>query len=252
MPGRLQDRTALVTGSTSGIGKGIALALAAEGAHVVINGRDAERGAAVVAEIAAGGGRADFVAADLGAAPDAVRALAAEATAVLGGHVDVLVNNAGIFPSSPNAEVSDATLDAVLAVNVRAPHVLTAAIAPAMAARGSGAIVNVGSWVASIGAGTALYSGSKAALEQFSRSWAFEYGPSGVRVNAIAPGVTLTEGTAPAREILDRMVAGTPAGRLGTPADIAAGVVYLASDEASFVHGATLQVDGGALTTRPR
>jgi NAD(P)-dependent dehydrogenase (short-subunit alcohol dehydrogenase family) len=97
--------------------------------------------------------------------------------------------------------------------------------------------------------GGGLYAATKAALEQLSRSWAAEYGPAGVRVNAIQPGVTLTEGTVAARPMLDAMVARTPAGRLGDPHDIAAAVVFLAGDEAAFVHGATLAVDGGALNT---
>jgi NAD(P)-dependent dehydrogenase (short-subunit alcohol dehydrogenase family) len=247
---RLNGRTALVTGSTSGIGRAIAKALAAEGAHVAVSGRDAARGEEAVAEIRAAGGAADFVAADIGASGAAARDLAAEAQRVLGGHVDILVNNAGIFPNGPTADLDDASIEALLAVNIRAPHALVAVLAPAMAARGGGTIVNIGSWIAGIGlGGVALYGATKATLEQLSRSWAAEYGPAGVRVNAISPGVTLTEGTAGNREMLDAMVARTPARRLGTPEDMAAAVVFLASDDAAFVHGATLAVDGGAQST---
>jgi NAD(P)-dependent dehydrogenase (short-subunit alcohol dehydrogenase family) len=247
----LQDRTALVTGSTSGIGRAIAAALAAEGAHVVVSGRDADRGAAAVAAIRDAGGRADFVSADLAGGPAAARGLAAEATRTLGGRIDVLVNNAGVYPSGPTAELADASLDAILDVNIRAPHVLTAAIAPAMADRGRGVIVNVGSWVATVGMGHgAAYAASKAAIEQLTRSWAAEYGRSGVRVNAVSPGITVTEGTAGNEELLARMSAGFPAGRLATPQDIAAGVVFLTSDASAYVHGTVLLVDGGALNTR--
>ncbi|MCW2995840.1 MAG: putative short chain dehydrogenase [Conexibacter sp.] len=247
---RLNGRTALVTGSTSGIGRAIAKALAAEGAHVAVSGRDAGRGAEVVDAIVATGGRADFVAADIGASGAAARALAEEATRVLGGRVDILVNNAGVYPSGPTADLDDASIEALLAVNIRAPHALVATIAPAMAARGEGAIVNIGSWIAAIGlGGGALYGATKATLEQLSRSWAAEYGAAGVRVNTVSPGVTLTEGNGGHREILDAMVARTPAGRLGTPEDIAKAVAFLASDDAAFVHGATLAVDGGALNT---
>jgi NAD(P)-dependent dehydrogenase (short-subunit alcohol dehydrogenase family) len=220
---------------------------------VVVSGRDVTHGRAVVQEIVTSGGQADFVVADLGASADAARSLAVESTRALGGRMDSLVNNAGIFPSGPTISLDDATVDALLAVNVRAPYVLTAALVPAMLARGSGVIINVGSWTSTVGGVSgALYSATKTAIEQLSRSWAAEFGPSGVRVNAIAPGVTLTDGTAPARDRLEQIVKGTPAGRLGTPEDIAHGVVYLASDEASFVYGTTLVVDGGALGTRPR
>ena len=251
--GRLKDRTALVTGSTSGIGRGVAAALAAEGAHVVVSGRDAERGAAAVAAIRAAGGQADFVRADLGASAAAVRDLAAAATRVLGGRIDILVNNAGIYPVGPTAEVADETLEALLAVNIRAPHALVAAVAPAMAERGGGSIVNIGSWMGSLGIGfSALYGATKVALEQMSRSWAAEYGPFGVRVNAVSPGVILTEGNEEARAVLEQMTAPTPAGRVGTPEDVAKAVVFLASDDAAFVHAATLAVDGGILNTASR
>jgi 3-oxoacyl-[acyl-carrier protein] reductase len=249
---RLTGRTALVTGSTSGIGRGIASRLAEEGAHVVLSGRDAGRGEAAVAAIRAAGGTADFVAADLGASADAARALASEATATLGGRLDILVNNAGVYPTGPTAEITDAQVDALLAVNIRAPHALVAAIAPAMAARGDGNIINIGSWISSIGLGIgALYGATKAAVEQLSRSWAAEYGAAGVRVNAIQPGVIGTEGNAGSQAILDQMVARTPGGRVGTPSEIGDAVVFLASDESRFVHGATFAVDGGAGGTYP-
>jgi 3-oxoacyl-[acyl-carrier protein] reductase len=241
---RLNGRTALVTGSTSGIGRAIAAALAAEGARVAVSGRDAARGEEAAAAV---GGV--FVGADLSTA-DGARDLAARATEALGGRIDILVNNAGVYPSGPTADLADDSVDALLHVNVRAPHALVAALAPAMAARGDGAIVNVGSWVASIGiASGPLYGATKAALEQLSRSWAAEYGPAGVRVNAVSPGVTLTEGTAAAEPVLAAMAGRTPARRIGDPSDVAAAVVFLASDEAAFVHGATLAVDGGALNT---
>jgi len=241
----MESRTALVTGSTSGIGRAIAVALAADGLRVAVSGRDAARGEAVAEEI---GGV--FVAADLGESAAAARTLAARATEALGGRIDVLVNNAGVYPSGATAELSDADADALLAVNVRAPHALVAAIAPAMAARGDGVIVNVGSWISRVGMPQgALYGATKAAVEQLTRSWAAEFGSSGVRVNAVSPGVTRTEGTAGAAAVLDAMAARTPAGRVGEPEDVAAAVAWLASDGARFVHGATIDVDGGALNT---
>src|SRR5260370_24224659 len=121
MTGRLQGKTALVTGSPSGIGRAIAAAFAAEGAQVVVSGRDTPRGQQVVAKIRAAGGHAEFVAADLGGGAAAARALADEATPVLGGHLDVLVDNAGIFPGGPSADVDDRTVDTLFALNAHRP-----------------------------------------------------------------------------------------------------------------------------------
>jgi NAD(P)-dependent dehydrogenase (short-subunit alcohol dehydrogenase family) len=136
---RLQGKTALVTGATSNLGRAIALEYGAEGAHVVVSGRDQERGDAVVREIREGGGRADFVAADLDGTADASRALAEQATRVLGGRIDILVNNAGIYPGSTTASTDEETFDRVYAVNVKAPFFLTAAIAPVDGRSGTGA-----------------------------------------------------------------------------------------------------------------
>jgi 3-oxoacyl-[acyl-carrier protein] reductase len=241
----MESKTALVTGSTSGIGRAIAAALAAEGVRVAVSGRDAVRGEAVANEI---GGV--FVAADLGESAAAARDLAARATEALGGRIDMLVNNAGVYPSGPTTELSDADVERLLSVNVRAPHALVAAIAPAMAQRGEGVIVNVGSWISRVGMPQgALYGATKAAVEQLTRSWAAEFGGAGIRVNAVSPGVTRTEGNAGASELLEAMTARTPAGRLGEPEEVAHAVVWLASDGARFVHGATIDVDGGALNT---
>jgi 3-oxoacyl-[acyl-carrier protein] reductase len=248
---RFTDQTALVTGATSGIGEGIARALAAEGAFVAVHGRDAARGGEVVAAITDAGGRAVFVAADLAASAEEARALASDATAALGGRVDLLVNNAGVYPSGPTADLTDADLERLLAVNVRAPHVLVAALAPAMAARGDGTIVNVGSWIATVGLPQgALYGATKAAIEQLTRAWAAELGPSGVRVNAVSPGITLTPGNAAHQHLLDAMVQTFPARRIGTADEVAEAVLFLASEAAGYMHGSILLVDGGALSTR--
>jgi NAD(P)-dependent dehydrogenase (short-subunit alcohol dehydrogenase family) len=241
----LAGATALVTGATSGIGRAAAISLAKRGAHVVISGRDAARGDEAVATIRAAGGKADFVAADLGDA-DSVRTLARQATEIGGGHVDILVNNAGVFPFGPTADASVADIDLVYAVNVRAPFILVGELAPAMAARGKGAIVNVLTMVAHFGvAGMGLYGSSKAALTLLTKSWAAEFGPSGVRVNAVSPGPTRTLGTEPMGDQLDQLASLAPAGRPAAPEEIASAISYLAGDEASFVHGAVLDVDGG-------
>ncbi len=247
----LSGRTAIVTGSTSGIGTAIARTLAAEGARVVISGRDVQRGERVAEEIKQAGGEAVFVPSDLAAGYADLRDYATAATAALGGRVDILVNNAGLYPATPTEQLADADLDAMLAVNIRAPHVLVAALAPAMAERGSGAIVNIGSWMARVGSPVAaMYTASKAAAEQLTRSWAAEYGPRGVRVNTVSPGVTRTPGNEAYRPVLDAMTASTPAGVVMQPDDIAKGVLFLVSDDAAMVHGITLYVDGGISGTR--
>ncbi|MGO4594997.1 SDR family NAD(P)-dependent oxidoreductase [Leifsonia sp. 2TAF2] len=240
-------KTALVTGATSGIGRETATKLAAAGAHVIVSGRDLQRGESTVAAIRDAGGRADFVAGDLSDA-DSVRHLAARALELAGGRIDVLVNNAGIFPFGPTAETQESDIDAVAAVNIKAPFLLVAALAPGMASRGNGAIVNVTTMVASFGmSGMALYGSSKAALQLLTKAWAAEFGPSGVRVNAVSPGPTRTEGTAAMGEGLDQLAATTPAGRPGQAADVADAIVFLTSDAAQNIHGAVLPVDGGRI-----
>ncbi|GAA1458510.1 SDR family NAD(P)-dependent oxidoreductase [Williamsia maris] len=248
---RLAGRTAVVTGSTSGIGEAIAVTLAAHGASVVVSGRDPDRGHAVVARIRETGGTAAFVPVDLAGSYTDIRSFAAAAASELGGSVDILVNSAGIYPATATVDLADSDLDAMLAVNVRAPHVLVGELAPVMAQRGMGAIVTIGSWMAAVGSPfAAMYTATKAADEQLTRSWAAEFGPSGVRVNSVAPGVTLTPGNESARPILDAMTASTPAGTVVDPQDIADGVLFLVSDEASKIHGITLYVDGGINATR--
>lgn len=247
----LTGRTAVVTGSTSGIGAATAHALARQGARVVVTGRDADRGAHVVSAIEEAGGEAVFVAGDLAAPPADLRELAAAWTAALDGRVDILVHNAAICPPVDTVSLTDADLEATLAVNVRAPQVLTAALAPAMVENGGGAIVVIGSWMATVGHPfVGFYSATKAAEAQLARSWAAEFGPRGIRVNTIAPGVTRTPINDDSADVATQMTAGTPAGRPGTPVEVAAAVAWVVSDEASYVSGATIPVDGGISATR--
>ncbi|WP_326634453.1 MULTISPECIES: SDR family NAD(P)-dependent oxidoreductase [unclassified Streptomyces] len=241
----MTGKVALVTGATSGIGAAAAEALAERGAHVVVAGRDRARGEAVVETIRQSGGRADFLAADL-LDVGSVRQLAQQAVELGGGRVDILVNGAGVYPFGPTEQTSESEFDAVYALNVKAPFYLVAELAPTMAERGSGAIINVSTMAAALGfSGTALYGSSKAAVNLLTKAWAAEYGPRGVRVNAVQPGPTRTEGTAGMGEDLDALAAQAPAGRPASSREIAEAIVYLAGDAASFVQGVVLPVDGG-------
>jgi NAD(P)-dependent dehydrogenase (short-subunit alcohol dehydrogenase family) len=244
---RLAGRTALVTGSTGGLGVAIASALADEGAFVVVSGRDKQRGDAVVADIRSAGGRAEFVAADIGAGEPEVRRLAEQATSAAEGRIDILVNNAAmLLMPTPTADISEQLLRDAFAVNVFAPFLLTGALAPAMVSRGGGAIVNIGSITGLRGGdGSAIYSSNKAAIHSFTQSWSAEYGPSGVRVNAVAPGPIATERQEQFADHVAPVLARIPSRRMSTPAEVAAAVVFLAGDDAANIHGATLSVDGG-------
>jgi NAD(P)-dependent dehydrogenase (short-subunit alcohol dehydrogenase family) len=244
---RLAGRTALVTGSTGGLGVAIASALAAEGAFVVVSGRDKERWEDVVAGIRSRGDRAEFVAADIGAGDAEVRRLAEQATAVAGGRIDILVNNAAmLLMPAPTGDISEKTLRDAFAVNVFAPFLLAGLIAPDMARRGHGAIVNIGSITGLRGSdGSAVYEANKAAIHSFTRSWAAEYGPAGVRVNAVAPGPISTERQQEFADHVAPALARIPSRRMSTPEEVASAVVFLAGGDAVNIHGAILSVDGG-------
>jgi len=237
--------TALITGGTSGIGRAAAYKLAQLGIHVLVVGRNAERGEKTVDEIRAAGGKADFISADLQDAASA-RTVAKKAIDLGSGHVDILVNNAGIYPFGPTHEMTEEQFDRVFSINVKAPYFLVAELAPLMAKKGKGAIVNLSTMVADYGApGMSLYGSSKAAINLLTKTWAAEYGPRGVRVNAVSPGPTLTEGTQAMGEGLEQLAAQGPAGRPATADEIAEAIVFLATERASFIYGAKLAVDGG-------
>ncbi len=242
---RSNTLTALVTGGTSGIGLATAKKLAQLGIHVLVVGRNSERGKRAVDEIRAAGGRADFISSDLRDAASA-REVAKKAVELGKGQIDILINNAGIYPFGPTHEMTEEQFDRVYSVNVKAPYFLVAELAPMMAKRGKGAIVNLSTMAADYGApGMSLYGSSKAAINLLTKTWASEYGPKGVRVNAVSPGPTRTEGTDAMGEGLEQLAAQAPAGRPATADEIAEAIVFLATDRASFIHGAKLAVDGG-------
>src|SRR5580704_9595012 len=237
--------TALITGGTSGIGRAAANKLAQLGIHTIVVGRSADRGDKTVAEIRASGGKAEFISSDLRDAASA-HEVAKRAVELGDGHVDILINNAGIFPFGPTHEMTEEVFDSVYSLNVKAPYFLVAELAPLMAKRGKGAIVNISTMVADYGvSGMSLYGSSKAAINLLTEAWTAEYGPSGVRVNAVSPGPTRTEGTDAMGEGLEQLAAQAPAGRPATPDEIGEAIVFLATDHSSFIYGARLAVDGG-------
>jgi len=237
--GSLEGQRALVTGATSGIGRAVSLQLARDGAEVLVHGRDMARGAQTVQEIAAAGGNASFVSADLGD-PAGVQGLAADA-----GEVDILINNAGISRFAPTAEFDVSAFDRMFASNVRAPFFLVAALAPGMAARGHGSIVSVSSMAGGVGlVGGAAYGATKGSLEAMTRAWAAEYSASGVRVNAIAPGPVYTP-TPSGPEFIRALGETTPMHRASQPEEIAEVIAFLASPRASYITGTTVAADGG-------
>jgi NAD(P)-dependent dehydrogenase (short-subunit alcohol dehydrogenase family) len=231
---RQGSRTALVTGATSGIGRAAAVRLA----QVVVHGRNPERGAEVVREIEDRGGRARFVAADLNDLT-AVRTLIQDV-----GDVEVLVNNAGASWFGPTADLDEATFNNLFDGNVRSAYFLVAGIAPRMAERSSGSIISLASMAGEIGLdGGAAYGATKAALSSMTRSWAAEFSPRGVRVNAVAAGpVFSTSEKAPLIENLGKT---TLLGRGARVEEIAEVIAFLASDKASYLTGATVAADGG-------
>ena len=243
---RLKGKTALVTGSTSGIGRAIAQAFAAEGAQVVVSGRDEARGREVVDAIRAAGGTAELVPGDVSTVAGA-RALAEQAEAPFGG-IDVLVNNAGVFSFGPSESMEEQDFDAMIGTNVKGAFFLTAALVPAMANNGGGKVVNITTMAAHVGMpGGAVYGASKAALSLLTKSWSAEYGPRGVNVNEISPGPVETPGALAMGEGFEQVIATVPIKRAASPKEIAAAAVYLASDDADYVHGTTLAIDGGRL-----
>lgn len=246
---RLQGKTAVVTGSTKGIGLGIARAFAREGAVVVVNARSGKDCQAVAAEIGKEGRRAIGIPADLSKSEE-VRRLAREAEGALGGHVDILVNNAGQSRVASSVELPEADYRYTLDLNLNAYFLLSQEVGRGMLSRRSGAIINVSSVNGTLAFPQRLaYCVAKAGVNMLTKVLAIEWAGQGVRVNAIAPGYVATEMVKGlvAKGILDqeRLSRRTPMGRLGLPEEVAAAAVFLASDGAAFVTGSVLTVDGG-------
>jgi 3-oxoacyl-[acyl-carrier protein] reductase len=242
---RLNDKVAIVTGAAQGIGLATAIRFATEGARVVVADLSAARVEAAVASLRAAGGRA------LGCLVDVtdrvtIDAMVAEVRAEWG-RIDVLINNAGITKDARLAKMSAAQFDSVIAVNLKGVFECTQAVAESMVAQGSGSIVNASSVVGLYGNfGQTNYAATKAGVIGLTKTWARELGPKGVRVNAVCPGFVKTAilETIP-DEVMQKMVAKVPLGRLGTPEEIAAVYTFLASDDASYLNGAVIEVSGG-------
>lgn len=243
----LAGKTALITGASRGIGRATALALAKAGAQVLVHyGRGAKEAEAVVAEIRQAGGRAQAIGADLGTA-DGPHTLAAQVRAIVGGRLDILVANAGIANATPVETISVADFDALFAVNVRAPFFLVQQLLPILT-KGS-SVVLLSSLAAHAAVSTlAAYAATKGAIDTLVKHLANTLGERGIRVNAVAPGVVDTDMSNFARTDAGRdFTLGIQAlKRVAQPDDIADAIAFLASDEARWITGDTLRVDGGS------
>ena len=244
---RVDGKVALVTGGAGGIGAAAARLLAAEGAAVLIGDILAEQGQATARDIAASGGRASFVELDVTNPQDWSNAVA-QAVGQFG-KLDVLVNNAGVSHRTGVEETAGDAWDRVMDVNVKGVFLGTRAAIPEMRRAGGGSIINISSIYGIVGSGaSASYHASKGAVRIFTKSVAVQYAKDNIRVNSVHPGFVdspMTRSHHAVPEVWNDRVGKTPLGRMGTPADIAAGIVYLASDESSFVTGAELVIDGG-------
>jgi 3-oxoacyl-[acyl-carrier protein] reductase len=242
----IAGRAVVVTGATRGIGKGIARVFASSGARVLITGRDADAAKATVAELAAAGADVSYVLGDVGVRADCER-MAGTAADRLGG-IDVLCANAGVFPDTRLADMTDEDIDGVLGTNLRGCILSVQACLPALAASGHGRVILTSSITGPITGfpGWAHYGASKAGQLGFMRTAAIELAASGITVNAVLPGNVVTEGLADLGEdYIRQMTQSIPLGRLGTVDEIGHAALFLATDEAAFITGQTIVVDGG-------
>lgn len=242
---RLQGKVALITGGARGIGRTAALLFAAEGAVVAVCDVDPEAGRQTVSEIEQQGGRGYFYQVDV-ADRAGVQAMV-EALKEAAGRIDVLVNNAGITRDALLSKMTEEAWDQVIAINLKGVFNCTQAVVPIMVSQGRGKIINVASVVATYGnIGQTNYAASKGGIVAMTKTWAKELGPKGITVNAVAPGFIETEMTARVPEhILEQVRQRTPLRRLGRAEEVAQVYLFLASDEADFINGAVIPVDGG-------
>jgi 3-oxoacyl-[acyl-carrier protein] reductase len=245
-----RDRVVLVTGGAHGIGLAIVRAFAQAGAKVIVADQreaDATRAASTITSEMGTEGLA--VAVDVRVAA-AVYAAVQRALAHFG-RIDVLVNNAGIYPNTPVLEMDENEWDAVFDTNVKGMFLMSRAVGRAMVTRG-GRIINISSGAAESGrVGAAHYCASKAAVNMFTRVLALELAPHGIVVNAVGPGLIEVPGWSLSQDYIDAIVSTNPMGRIGQPEDVAQAVLYLASPSATYITGTTLYVDGGSLAGRP-
>lgn len=240
-------RVVLVTGGTRGIGKGIAAVFAGAGARVVLAGREAATGEAAAAELAGGGAEVAFVQADVSRAADCER-MAAETADRFGGGIDVLCANAGVFPDAKLEDMTEADIDGIFATNVKGTMLSVKACLPALERSGHGRVVLTSSITGPITGypGWSHYGATKAAQLGFLRSAAIELAAKGITINAVLPGNVVTEGLDElGPEYRERMEASIPQRRLGGVEDIGHAALFFASDEAGYITGQTIVVDGG-------
>ena len=244
---RVKDKVVIITGGGSGIGKETGLLFAREGAKVVVADVNEKAGAETVDTIKNAGGEALFAKLDVSNREQTKQVV--KDTIAKYGRIDVLINNAGIIQDALVIKMTEDQWDKVININLKGPFNCIQAVAEQMIAQGSGVILNISSIVALYGnVGQTNYAATKAGLVGMTKTLAKELGKKGIRVNAIAPGFIYTPMTATVPEkILDMMKEKTPLKRLGTPADIANALLFLASDDASFINGAVISVDGGLL-----
>ena len=242
----IAGRSVLVTGGTKGIGKGIARVFARAGANVVVSGRDTSAGEAVQGEASGLPGSISFVHGDVGLASDCKRVVSETVTRY--GGVDVLCANAGVYPSARIEDMTEADIDAIFATNVKGSILMVRACMPALERSGRGRIIFTSSITGPItgASGWSHYGATKAAQLGFMRTAAIELSPKGITVNAVLPGSIETEGLAElGDETLAQMTASIPAGRLGSAEDVGNTCLFLATEEAAYITGQTIVVDGG-------